>query len=237
MFGLTNLDWIFFIVIIASTVLATVRGGVFETLATLSWLLAWMGARFLGPFVDDAIKYIFGLSESGLISMAVSYFIVFILILFISKRISRKIHDSIGMSYFMMIDHTFGVLFGILRGIVIMGLVYWATLWYVSDDPVLPKWLVEAKTRPVMQYTALALNDLFLVKQNKLLEADISGTEIQNQEIYDKLIKPVVQESENPAGQDNVGYQSSERKDLENQLLKLDAIGSDDFVADDKSVE
>ena len=53
MFDLTVLDYIYMGVLLASTVWATIRGGVFETIATLSWVAAAVSARFASPLLDS----------------------------------------------------------------------------------------------------------------------------------------------------------------------------------------
>ena len=52
MFDLTSLDYVYIIVLLASTVWATIRGGVYETIATLSWVAAAIAARFASPWLD-----------------------------------------------------------------------------------------------------------------------------------------------------------------------------------------
>ena len=64
MFDLTTLDYIYVAVVLASTLWATVRGGVFETIATLSWVVAAIGARFASPWLDKVLQTWFDLSES-----------------------------------------------------------------------------------------------------------------------------------------------------------------------------
>ena len=147
-------------------------------------------------------------------------------------------------------DHTLGVIFGIIRGIFVMGVVYWGALWYFSDAPQMPDWIANARTRPVMQLTAVKLDKWFVPgAENKLLARDVAGTQ-QAAEIYNNLINPAVS-GDVPAGsvktsgpdakptpdaQNNktdsapaakpapeTGYKSSERTALENQLLQIES--------------
>ena len=60
MFDLTTLDYIYVGVILASTIWATIRGGVFETIATLSWVVAAISARFASPWLDGLFQSWFG---------------------------------------------------------------------------------------------------------------------------------------------------------------------------------
>lgn len=242
MFDLTILDYMYIAVVLASTVWATIRGGVYETIATLSWVIAAVAARFASPMLDGWLQNWFKLSESTVGTLVASYFIVFFVILIAVGFFNQKLRDWIQDSIMNVTDHTLGVIFGIVRGIVVMGIVYWVALWYYSDAPRLPQWVANARTRPIMQVTAVKLDEWFVPgKENKLLARDQAGTS-EAMEIYNNLINPAVVNKEpqkkdvapkadsvkvgdKPApvpAQAETGYKSSERTALENQLLQIE---------------
>ena len=133
MFDLTVLDYIYVGVLLASTIWATVRGGVFETIATLSWVVAAVSARFASPWLDGFLQSWFDLSESTVGTLVASYFIVFFAILLLVGFINQRLRDKIRDSIMNVTDKTLGVIFGIARGVVVMGVFYWVALWYYSD--------------------------------------------------------------------------------------------------------
>ena len=233
MFDLTTLDYIYVGVVLASTIWATVRGGVYETIATLSWVVAAITARFVSPWLDGVLQSWFDLSESTVGTLVASYFIVFFTILLVVGFLNQKLRDRIQDSIMNVTDKTLGVIFGIIRGIVVMGGVYWGALWYYSDAHHLPQWLANARTRPIMQITAVKLDDWFFPgPENKLLARDVAGTH-QAMEIYNNLINPAVSQRptapSDAAGatvnpEPETGYKSSERAALENQLLQLETV-------------
>ncbi len=236
MFDLTTLDYIYVAIILASTVWATIRGGVYETIATLSWIVAAVTARFASPWLDRLLQSWFDLSDSTVGTLVASYFIVFFTILITVGFLNQKLREKIQDSIMNVTDKTLGVIFGIIRGIVVMGIFYWGALWYYSDTPFLPQWLSQARTRPIMQITALKLDDWFFPgPENKLLARDIAGTH-QAIEIYNNLINPAIssgqdaKKSESGADtatvtpSDETGYKSSERAALENQLLQIETV-------------
>ncbi|MCM1294045.1 MAG: CvpA family protein [Muribaculaceae bacterium] len=258
MFDLTILDYIYVGVILASTVWATIRGGIYETVATLSWVVAAVSARFISPFLDNLLQSWFGLSESTVGTLVASYFVVFFAILLIVGFINQKLRDKIQDSIMNVTDHTLGVIFGIIRGVVVMGFVYWGMLWYYSDTPGLPTWLADARTRPLMQLTAVKMDQWFIPgSENRLLKRDMAGTH-EAMEIYNNLINPAVVDNggsqhnnpdkvptpDAPKSADNgnppvkaqapadtssdegVGYKSSERTALENQLLQIKTVAT-----------
>lgn len=243
MFDLTVLDYVYVGVVLASTIWATIRGGVYETVATLSWIVAAVAARFVSPLLDGLLQSWFKLSESTIGTLVSSYFVVFFVVLVLFGLVNQKLRDKIQRSVMKITDHTLGVIFGIIRGIVLMGLLYWLMLWYYSDAPRLPQYIAAARTRPIMQLTALKLDEWFIPGQNKLLERDMTGTK-EAQEIYNNLINPAVKAQQvnlddpmpaaahkgegektditaSPATEET-GYKSSERTALENQLLQIE---------------
>lgn len=235
MFDLTTLDYIYVGVILASTIWATIRGGVYETIATLSWVVAAISARFASPWLDKLLQSWFDLSESTVGTLVASYFIVFFAILLLVGFLNQKLRDKIQDSIMNVTDKTLGVIFGIIRGIVVMGIFYWGALWYYSDTPFLPNWLAQSRIRPIMQITAVKLDDWFFPgPENRLLARDMAGTH-EAIEIYKNLINPAIADKSatesddasqtatvNPA--DETGYKSSERAALENQLLQIETV-------------
>ena len=96
MFDLTVLDYIYIGVILASTVWATIRGGVYETIATLSWNVAAISARFVSPYLDELLQKWFNVPESTVVTLIASYFIVF----FKFDRVYTRVCDSIQPLYY-----------------------------------------------------------------------------------------------------------------------------------------
>lgn len=230
MFDLTILDYVYVGVILASAVWATIRGGVFETIATLSWVVAAISARFASPWLDNVFQSWFGFSESTVGTLVASYFVVFFTVLILVGFINQKLRDKIQDSIMNVTDRTLGVIFGIIRGVVVMGGFYWGALWYYSDMPSLPQWLSQARTRPIMQITAIKLDEWFFPgPENRLLARDIAGTH-HAIEIYNNLINPAIvshaKDASTKTEQAKVetGYKSSERAALENQLLQIETV-------------
>ena len=247
MFDLTTLDYVYVGVLLASTVWATIRGGVYETIATLSWVAAAIAARFASPVLDGLLQSWFGLADSTVGTLVASYFIVFFAILLICGFFNQKLRDRIQDSMMNVTDHTLGVIFGIIRGIVVMGLFYLGALWYYSDAPFMPPWIENARTRPLMQITADKLDRWFIPgPENKLLARDMAGTR-EALDIYNNLINPAVsdkgadkpapkpaakpatpapkadkQSTPPPASEPETGYKTSERTALENQLMQIE---------------
>ncbi|MBO7644776.1 MAG: CvpA family protein [Alphaproteobacteria bacterium] len=230
MLELTTLDYIYVAIVVGSAIWATVRGGIYETIATISWIVAAIAARFVSPHLDKLLQQWFKLSESTVGTLVASYFIVFFVILVVIGFINQKIRDKIQNSVLSVTDKTLGVIFGLIRGIVVMGFVYWGLLWYYSDVPTgLPKWAADAKTRPVMQLTTVKLDEWFFFGNNKLVMRDMTGAK-EAKKIYENLINPAVEKQkvkpESGGDDSETGYKTSERAALENQLLQIENVAN-----------
>ncbi|MBR3148355.1 MAG: CvpA family protein [Alphaproteobacteria bacterium] len=227
MFDLTVLDYIYILVILASTVWATIRGGIYETIATLSWIVAAITARFTSPYLDTQLQKWFHLPDSTVVTLIASYFIVFFVILVIVGFINHKIRERIQDSFLSVTDRTLGVVFGIIRSVIVMGFVYWGMLWYYSDMPRgLPRWIADARTRPVMQLTASKMDDWFFFGNSKLLKQDLE----QDRKQHKNLISPMVEKKKAEPIEEKkpteTGYKTSERAALENQLLQIESVAN-----------
>ena len=224
MFDLTIMDYVYVLVVVVSTIWAAVRGGIYETIATMSWIVSAITARCVSPYLDKLLQDWFNVSGSTVGTLVASYFIVFFVILVIVGFINQKLREKIQDSFLSASDKTLGVIFGIIRGVVVMGFVYWGALWYYSDTPHLPHWVADARTRPIMQLTAVKMDEWFFFGNNKLLKRDMG-----NAKDFSNLINPVVKQKKETAeskSQGETGYKSSERAALENQLLQIESVAN-----------
>ena len=224
MFDLTIMDYVYVLVVIVSTIWATMRGGIYETIATMSWVVAAITARFASPHLDKLLQDWFSVSGSTVGTLVASYFIVFFVILVIVGFINQKLREKIQNSFLSASDKTLGVIFGIIRSVVVMGFVYWGALWYYSDTQHLPHWVADARTRPIMQLTAVKMDEWFFFGNNKLLKRDM----IDNKD-FKNLINPAVKHKSEDTESKNTGetgYKSSERAALENQLLQIESVAN-----------
>lgn len=224
MFDLTVLDYVYIAIVLGSAVWATIRGGVYETIATISWVIAAVVARFVSPSLDILFQKWFSLSESTIGTLVASYCIVFFIILILMGVINQKIRDKIQDSILCVTDRTLGVIFGIIRGILVMGFVYWGMLWYYSDMHGLSSWVEQARTRPIMQLTAVKLDEWFFFGNNKLIKRDMTGAK-EAKEIYNNLINPKTV-SDKKDDDEDTGYKNSERSALEKQLLQIESVAN-----------
>lgn len=151
--SVTFLDCLIVLVIIVSAGYAAWRGFLWETLTIFEWVAAAFACLYFGPYLIPMMRSM--VSQPWLASVlayAAVFLTVFIPLAFMSHRFSESVKNSpIGP-----LDRAAGVAFGVVRGLVIVGLAYLA---YTYFNPIReqPRWLTEAELLPVVQSTAEVL--------------------------------------------------------------------------------
>ncbi|HEY4078013.1 MAG TPA: CvpA family protein [Rhizomicrobium sp.] len=149
----TVLDCLIVLVIIVSAGYAAWRGFLWETLTVFAWIAAAFGCLYFGPYMIPLTRSL--VSEAWLASViayAAVFLAVFIPFAFMSHRFSEAVkHSPIGP-----LDRAAGVAFGVVRGLVIVGLAYLAFTYFVPIREH-PHWLTEARLLPVVQSTSEVL--------------------------------------------------------------------------------
>jgi membrane protein required for colicin V production len=144
------LDCLIVLIIIVSAGYAAWRGFLWETLTVFEWVAAAFACLYFGPYVIPLTR---GMVEapwlSSLIAYAGVFLVVFIPLAFMSHRFSESVKNSpIGP-----LDRAAGVAFGVVRGLVLVGLAYLAFTYFVPIRQH-PRWVTEARLLPVVQSTA-----------------------------------------------------------------------------------
>jgi membrane protein required for colicin V production len=154
--GFTFVDILVVLILLGSAVYATYRGFVSETLGIFSWVAAIFATMYFGYV---AVNVIAPHVSPPWLGAVLGYLTVFVIVLvpleFLSHRISQTVqHSPVGG-----LDRGLGFVFGIVRGAVVIGLLYFA---YSSFQPVKeqPDWMVEARTFPYIQEASAAVLSL-----------------------------------------------------------------------------
>lgn len=147
---------------------------------------------------------------------------------FLNKSLAKKVHNTnLGG-----IDKSLGFFFGLVRGILLMAIVYIAILWFIPNKNERPKWIVDARSKPVLKVSSMFISILLPDGSNfkeikEVIKSDMTGNEM---ETFEKLSKPSVGvEVDSSSAED--GYKDSEIRDLERQLKQLDQL---EFEFDEK---
>jgi membrane protein required for colicin V production len=117
---LTGVDVLILVVLLGSTVIGALRGFVREAVSVVFWILAVWGAWQFGPVIEPHLG---GLLADPSIAPWVGRLVILVLILvigWVAGMLLSYFTRSLGLG---PLDRVIGVLFGIVRGMVLVGLM------------------------------------------------------------------------------------------------------------------
>ena len=176
------------IVLLISAFLAYTRGLVQEVLSVVGWLGGGLITIYVFPFVQPFFRELISIEIAADLANGIAVFIISLAILSIlSIAISKRVHNS----SLNALDRSLGFLFGLVRGGILICLLYMGTKWMlpIVDQPA---WLRSARTMPLIETGAQQLRSLMpkeaeatadtaVIKANKLIES---------QKVIEGLISP-----------------------------------------------
>lgn len=153
---ITFVDVLVVLVLLVSAAYAAWRGFLSETLSIFAWAAAAFATLYFGPWLIPLMRGVIATPwMASLAAYAGIFLVVLIPLSFISHRFSETVkHSPIGP-----LDRALGFAFGVVRGLVIVGLAYMAFTYFVPIRKQ-PSVLTEARSLPIMQSTAEVLLSL-----------------------------------------------------------------------------
>ena len=110
------IDWAFIVLVTLSVIVGLVRGLVYEVMALLGWVVAYVAAHAFGLQVAPALP----VGASGSALNAVSGFVaVFIATLIVWSLLSWALRKLVQASPLNPLDRMLGAVFGLLRGVLV----------------------------------------------------------------------------------------------------------------------
>ncbi len=144
------IDVVVIAIIIVSTVYATYRGFVSETLSIFAWIAAAFATLYFGPWLAQLMR---GMINPAWLGEVVGYGAVFLVVLIPLSFISYRFSESVKKSEVSALDRALGGAFGVVRGLAIIGIAYliFSAIIPIPDQP---GWIARAKLLPLIQGSA-----------------------------------------------------------------------------------
>jgi membrane protein required for colicin V production len=152
------LDFILVGIMLLSGILALARGFTREVLSLIAWALAAVAAYFaiqqqqlidlVKPYVDS------NKPENGTLELVIVGAIAFVVVLIVVSIISVKLSDNVVDSAVGAFDRTLGFFYGLLRGLVFVGILYLVYAGWLQPNNKQEDWIRNAQTLPVIQGTS-----------------------------------------------------------------------------------
>jgi membrane protein required for colicin V production len=223
---MTILDILFLTAVIISAAMAYGKGFISEAFGLASWVCAAIIAKFAYPEVARQFVEWFGIS--GTLCSISAYVAVFVASVLLLSMFNRRFSDVLAGTAFDEADRSLGVLFGAVRGVIVMAFAYIGLLWFMPNEAERPAWITAAKSQPLLRYTAVFISKLLPREGSfggigEVVHSNIPEVEVK---AFEKLVKPDVgpTEPKKPAEDEEFGYKPSEMKDLEKEIKQIDLI-------------
>jgi len=168
------LDIIVIAVILLSGLFAFARGFVKEALAVAAWVGAAFAALYGMPQAAPlAERYL----PKGPVADAAAALVIFLVALVVLSFATSAVARRVKESSLSAIDRTLGLVFGLVRGLVLVCLIYIALAWALpAGKQPQPSWIAEAKTLPLLASGAERLRALVPAAYRAKAEATADGT-------------------------------------------------------------
>ncbi|HWA44668.1 MAG TPA: CvpA family protein [Hypericibacter adhaerens] len=147
---MTSADLIIIAILALSALLAFMRGFVREVLSIGAWVGAALATIYGFPIAQPFARKYIEVALFADIAAGVAIFVVALIVLTVlSHALSRNVRDSaLGA-----VDRSLGLLFGLVRGAVLVCLAYLVMAWAIPQED-RPVWVAQSRTLPLVQQGA-----------------------------------------------------------------------------------
>ncbi|AKR55137.1 colicin V biosynthesis protein [Youhaiella tibetensis] len=134
------------ILVLISAILATARGLTREVLSLATWAGSAAIAIYMWQFHPEIAR---GYIQEQIVADVATVVVTFIISLIVLHLITMRIADFVVDSRIGPLDRTLGFVFGVLRGIVIGVVAVIFGVWLMGSN--LPAWAANSKSLPILQ--------------------------------------------------------------------------------------
>ncbi|MBM3537047.1 MAG: CvpA family protein [Alphaproteobacteria bacterium] len=202
------------IVIVLSGLFAMARGFVREVLS----LASWVGAALVTLWgFDLALVYTRRLVETPWMAYTVTGIALFVCSLILFSMIGGGIASLIRGTHLNALDRTLGFLFGLVRGALIVA-VLWLGLGWAIPPQDQPPWLREARVLPAVERLADFLRSLAPPEFRGRVQSAGDAAERARREAqqYQAILQaPGLPQAKSPAAPGETSYKTDERRGLD----------------------
>ena len=214
----TAVDIVILAVLLISAVAAFARGFVHEVLSIGAWIGAGLATLYLFAPVQPYARDLIPIPLVADIATGVAIFIACLILLAVFTRmLSARVKDSaLGA-----LDRSLGLVFGVLRGALIVALAWLVMVWALPDPAERPDWIREAKSRRIVAASAGFIARVLpghVGERARAATGDGGGSSNRVPDEVEDLSSP---EPEATQSTPKDGYTQEERNRMESQVEAL----------------
>jgi membrane protein required for colicin V production len=155
-FPINAVDVLVVVVLVISALIAFLRGFAHELLSIVSWVGAIFATLYGFPLAQPHARAFIPIE---LLADVIAGVVIFIVVLVILSIATRVVANFIQESSLGPLDRSLGLVFGLLRGFVLVCLAWLAFDWLLPRED-WPGWVEEAKVRPALNWGSNVLVSL-----------------------------------------------------------------------------
>ncbi len=218
--------------LLVSAVIAFLRGFIREILTIIGVVGGGLAAMYAGPFLapqvrgwigaeeDGESRKLFDIIPYGAVADILAYGVIFIIVVLILSVISHLLSGwarAVGLG---ALDRTFGVVFGVIRGVVLLSLLYLPAYLFV-DAETRAGWTEGSKTGFYVETVSGWIATLLPANLSEDVESKAGNVaESAAQATREKLQElDILRQDTKESAPENPGYKEEQRQQL-NDLIK-----------------
>lgn len=219
-------------IVLISAIISFLRGLIREVLTIAGVVGGLFAAIFFGPSLSPVFRDWLGVVEGeeagklfDIIPMTIvadicayaTIFIIVVIVLSVTSHFTAATAKAMGLG---PIDRTLGVIFGIARAVILLGLLY-LPFHLLMDEDSKAKYFADSKTHSIIEKTAdvmagfLPSSNEVKTKVNDVTDGEIKKKLFENDILYNKDAKPIQKTAPEP---EETGYKQKERNELKHLM-------------------
>lgn len=149
--ALNIVDFVAIIILVISGGLATLRGMTREIMGLAGWPISIVAARLTSPYLEPILTDFIRVEG---ISQALSWGVPFIVVVVLWFAFSSLVSPGLSKAGLGGLDRWLGFLFGVIRGFVIVLVVYVGAVVAAEGEDRLPSIVIDAQMTPLLRESA-----------------------------------------------------------------------------------
>ena len=196
--ALNIVDFVAIIVLVVSGGLATLRGMTREIMGLAGWPISIVAARLSAPYLEPLLT---DLIRAEGISQALAWGIPFIVVVVLWFAFSSLVSPGLSKSGLGGLDRWLGFLFGLIRGFVIVLVIYASAVVAAEGEDNLPGLVTDAQITPVLRESAHLMSGVLPPDMREQLSENLPDASETTEELQEA--REAVSERIEDAASDN----------------------------------
>ena len=180
--ALTLIDYGTVILLLISGGLATLRGMTRELLGLAGWPISFLAAKFSEPYLEPTLTDLIKIEG---ISAALAWGVPFVIVVVLWFAFASLVSPGLSKAGLGGLDRWLGFLFGLIRGFVVVVILYTGAVVVAEGEDRLPDMVGESVTTPMLRDSAHLMSGLLPTDMRKRIVDNLPGASETTKDIQD----------------------------------------------------